>query len=116
MVHHIDEIWSADLVDMKQFSRKNNGFKFLLTVIDVYSKYAWIIPLKTKTGKEMINAFEKIIKVRQPEKLWTDVGKEFINKDFKQFLAKNNIEIYQTFNEGKAVVAERFNRTIKEKM
>ena len=59
---------------------------------------------------------QNYLKIRKPKKLWTDNGKEFINKEFNQFLTKNNVEIYQTFNEGKAVVIERFNRTIKEKM
>src|SRR6267154_2120281 len=116
IVHNIDEIWSADLVDMQQYSRQNKGYRYLLTVIDIFSKYAWAIPLKTKTGKEIIQSFEKLIKVRKPKKIWTDAGKEFVNKYFKEFLAKNEIELYQTFNEGKAVVIERFNRTLKEKM
>jgi len=116
IVHKIDEIWSADLVDMQQFSRQNQGFKYLLTVIDIYSKFAWTVPLKTKTGKEMIESFSKLIKHRKPNKLWTDAGKEFVNKEFKKFLTDNEIELYQTYNEGKAVVIERFNRTLKEKM
>ena len=101
---------------MQLFSKQNSGFKYLLTVIDVYSKYAWIIPLKTKSSSSIIEAFTELFKDRKPKKLWTDSGKEFLNKEFKQFLNKNNVEIYQTFNEGKAVVVERFNRTIKEKM
>jgi hypothetical protein len=101
---------------MQQYFKQNNGFKYLLTVIDVYSKYAWIIPLKTKSSNSIIEAFTDIFKDRKPKKLWTDNGKEFINKEFKQFLTKNNVDIYQTYNEGKAVVIERFNRTIKEKM
>ena len=116
IVHKIDQIWSADLVDMKQFSRQNKGFKHLLTVIDLFSKFAWTIPLKTKTGKEMVESFSKLIKNRKPNKLWTDAGKEFVNKEFKKFLTDNKIELYQTYNEGKAVVIERFNRTLKEKM
>ena len=116
IVHKIDEIWSADLVDMRHFSKQNKQFKYLLTVIDIFSKFAWAIPLKTKTGKELIQSFQKLIKKRKPNKLWTDAGKEFVNKEFKKFLTDNEIELYQTFNEGKAVVIERFNRTLKEKM
>jgi hypothetical protein len=116
IVHKIDDIWSADLVDMQPFSRQNKGYRYLLTVIDIFSKFAWAIPLKTKTGKEMIEAFEILIKDRKPNKLWTDAGKEFVNQNFKKFLLDNGIELYQTFNEGKAVVIERFNRTLKEKM
>src|SRR5213080_3368283 len=101
---------------MKQYEKQNKGYKYLLTVIDVFSKFAWAIPLKLKTGKQMIEVFQYIFKERKPKKLWTDAGKEFINKDFKKFLAGNEIELYQTFNEGKAVVIEKFNRTFKEKM
>lgn len=98
------------------FSKQNKGFNYILTVIDVFSKYAWAIPLKFKTGKQMIEIFQDIFKKRKPKKIWTDAGKEFINKDFNKFLSENEIELYQTFNEGKAVVIERFNRTLKEKM
>ena len=101
---------------MRQYEKQNKGYKYLLTVIDVFSKFAWAIPLKLKTGKQMIELFQDIFKERKPKKLWTDAGKEFINKDFKKFLTDNEIELYQTFNEGKAVVIERFNRTLKEKM
>ncbi len=101
---------------MRHFEKQNNGYKYLLTVIDVFSKFAWAIPLKVKTGKQMIELFQNIFKDRKPKKLWTDAGKEFINKDFKNFLSDNEIELYQTYNEGKAVVIERFNRTLKEKM
>ena len=104
------------MIDVRQFSKQNNKYKYLLTIIDVYSKFAWVIPLKTKTGSELIEAFQKIMKIRKPKKLWTDLGKEFVNKQFKSFLAENNIELYHTFNEGKAVVIERFNRTLKERM
>ena len=101
---------------MRLHEKQNKGFKYLLTVIDVYSKFAWTYPLKVKTGKQMIALFEKIFRERKPKKLWTDLGTEFINKDFKKFLADNDVELYHTFNEGKAVVIERFNRTLKEKM
>ena len=101
---------------MQHFSRLNKGYRYLLTVIDIFSKFAWVMPLKSKTGKEMCDAFEKLIVDRKPKKLWTDAGKEFVNKYFKEFLTKHEIELYQTFNEGKAVVIERFNRTLKEKM
>ena len=101
---------------MRQYEKQNKGYKYLLTVIDVFSKFAWAIPLKAKTGKQMIELFQNIFKERKPKKIWTDAGKEFINKDFKKFLADNEIQLYQTYNEGKAVVIERFNRTLKEKM
>ena len=82
-----------------------------MTVLDVFSKYGWIVPLKTKTGVEVANALRHIFKVRKPEKLWVDKGKEFYNKDVKSL-----IDIYSTENEEKASVVERWNRTMKEKM
>ena len=107
----IDKIWAADLVDMKAFAKENKGVKYLLTVLDVFSKYGWIVPLKTKTGVEVAKALKKIFKERKPEKLWVDKGKEFYNKDVKSL-----IEIYSTENEEKSSVVERWNRTMKEKM
>ena len=68
----IDEIWSADLVDMSSFAKDNNGIKFLLTVIDVFSKYGWMIPLKNKTGNAISIALKHIFKERLPKKLWVD--------------------------------------------
>ena len=107
----IDEIWAADLVDMQAFSKFNQGFKYLLAVICIFSKYGWLVPLKDKTGKSVASAFNKIFKDRKPEKLWVDKGKEFYNKDVRAL-----IELYSTENEEKSSVVERWNRTMKEKM
>ena len=87
-------------------------------VLDLFSKYGWIVPLKTKTGLEVSKAFESIFKKSKgkPKKLWVDKGKEYYNKNMLDLLAKNNIEIYSTENEEKSSVCERWNRTIKEKM
>jgi len=113
----IDYLWQLNLVDMQKFSKLNKGYKYLLTCIDVFSKYAWVKPIKTKEGNVVLNAFKKILKDgRKPEKIQTDVGKEFINKLFKAFLHKKNISIYIVNSEPKASVVERFNRTIKEKI
>ena len=103
----IDTIWAADLVDMSSHARANNGVKYLLAVIDVFSKYGWLVPLKTKTGKEVAEAFEKILKQRKPPeglRVWVDKGKEFYNK-----WVKDLIQIYSTENEEKSSVVERWN-------
>ena len=113
IVFNNDEIWSADLVDMQVFSFFNKGFKYILTVIDVFSKYAWAVPIKDKSAASVTKAFEKIISDRIPKKLWVDEGKEFYNATFKKLLDKHKIDMYSTFNEEKAVVIERFNRTLK---
>jgi len=102
---------------MQAFSKDNNGMKYLLTVIDVFSKYGWIVPLKQKSGAAVAEAFQSIFSQgRQPEKLWTDKGKEFWNKDLKALLESRSISLYSTENEEKSSVVERWNRTMKENM
>ncbi|XP_065639638.1 uncharacterized protein LOC136072359 [Hydra vulgaris] len=107
----IDEIWAADFIDMQTFSKFNNGIKYLLMVIDIFSKYGWIIPLKSKTGVEVANAFNKIFKIRKCDKLWVDKGLEFYNKHVKAL----GVHLYSTENEEKSCVVERWNRTMKKK-
>ena len=87
-----DEQWQANLEDSQALKRDNDGYRFLLTVIDVLSKYAWLVPLKDKTGKSLVDAFDKIFKIdgRVPECLQTDAGKEFLNKEFQQVLASKD--------------------------
>ena len=111
LVGGIDKIWTADLADMSALSKDNHGYTFLLLVIDTFSKYGWVIPLKDKKGKTVADALKTIFEERKPEKLWTDKGKEFYNKDVKDL-----VEIYSTENEEKSSVVERWIRTIKEKM
>ena len=107
----------VDLADMQSLSKYNKGIKYLLCVIDLFSKYAWVIPLKDRKGTSTANAFKKIIsKGRKPNKIWVAQGSEFYNQSFKDILKINNIEMYSTFNEGKSVVAERFIRTLKNKI
>ena len=96
-------------------SKCNKGFRFLLCVIDNYSKYAWVILLKDIT---IASAFPKILKEsnRKPNKIWVDKGSEFYNRSMKSWLEKNDIKMYSTHNEGKSVVAERFIRALKNKI
>ena len=102
---------------MKSLRKYNKGIKYLLCAIDIFNKYVWVIPLKEKKGGSLINAFQKIIsQERKPNKNWVDQGSEFYNSPFKTFLKTNNIEIYSTYNEGKSLVAERFIRTLKNKI
>ena len=113
-----DNIWGVDLADMQSLSRKNKVIKYLLCAIDLYSKYAFVIPLKDKIGISIVNAFNKIIKQsnRKPNKIWVDQGGEFYNNIFKKWLSDNDIIMYSTYNESKSVVAERFIRTLKNKL
>ena len=103
----IDKIWAADLVEMQAFSNFNRGVRYLLTVIDVFSKYDWMLPLKDKTRKSVADTFKEIFKKseQKPEKLCTDKGREFYNKHVKEL----DVELYYTENEEKSSVVERWN-------
>ena len=102
---------------MQLINKFNKGFRFLLCVIDIFSKYAWVVPLKDKKGISIVNAFQKILKEsdRKPNKIWVDKGSEFYNSSFKKWLKDNDIEMNSIHNEGKSVLAERFIRTLMTK-
>ena len=103
---------------MQSLSKKNKGIKYLLCAIDLYSKYAFVVPLKDKKGIGIVNASDKIIKQsnRKPNKIWVDQGGEFYNNVFKKWLSDNDIIMYSTYNEGKSVADERFIRTLKNQL
>ena len=113
-----DNIWVADLADMQLLSKFNKGIKDLLCVIDLFSKYAFVVPLKDKKGISIVNAFQSILNKskRKPNKIWVDKGSEFYNASFKKWLQDNDIIMYSANNEGRSVVAERFIRTLKGKI
>ena len=98
---------------MSSFCRPNKGYKYLLTVIDLFSKYGWIVPFKTKTGKEVTQAFRKVSLSGHPSRLWTDKGTEFYNQELKTVLTANNVMLYSTENEEKSSGVERWDRTMK---
>ena len=103
---------------MQLLSRQNKGIKYLLCAIDLFSKYAFVVPLKDKKGASVVKGFKKIVNEssREPNKIWVDKGSEFYNKVFKNWLKDEGIEIYSMYNEGKSVVPERFIRTLKNKL
>ena len=114
-VYGVDSQWQADLADMQRLSRINKGYKYLLTCIDVFSKFAWVEPVKNKTGPEVTRAFERILATgRYPLKLQTDEGKEFENSTFQNLLKSKGINFFTVKSSKKASVVERFNRTLKE--
>ena len=116
IAHNVDDIWCSDLVDMQKLSKWNKGYKYLLMVLDIFCKYGWIVPLKTKTGLEVSKGLQSIFKENRPKMLWVDKGKECYNKNVLDLLAKNDVKIYSTENEEKSSFCERWNRTIKTKM
>ena len=113
--------WQADLVEMDvpagAPASENNGTRYLLTVIDVFSRYAFVRPLKQKTGEEITKAFRSIFDEGEyPTKIQTDQGSEFYNNTFQDFLKKHDVTLFSTFGDGKATMVERFNRTLKSMM
>ena len=116
-VYHIDDIWSLDILDLKDYGPKNNkGYRYVLVIIDNFSKYGWTIPLKNKTAQTIKDSFENILtnSKRKPNLIETDRGKEFYNNIFQDFLNKNDIKLYSRNTSLGAVSAERFNRTIRD--
>ena len=102
---------------MGKFSKWNNGVRYLLMVIDVFSKFGWIEPLKNKKGQTVVKAFKNILKTsRKPKYLWSGKGVEFYNKGFKTLLEEEGIKLYSTENEEMSSVVERWNRTIKNNL
>ena len=108
----------ADLADMSKLSNSNDKFKFLLCIVDVFSNDAWVVPIKDKTGKTLVNAFKSVLKSgRSPKSLQTDKGTELKNKHFQTFLKSKKIHFFTTENpETKASIVERFQRTLKSGM
>ena len=116
-VYHIDDIWSLDILDLKDYGQENNrGYRYVLVVIDNFSKNGWTSPLKNKNAQTIKDSFENILtsSKRSPNLIETDRGKEFYNNIFQEFLNKNNIKLYSRNSSYGAVFAERFNRTIRD--
>ena len=117
IINSIDKIWCSDLAEMQQFSKWNKGYRYLLMVLELFSKYGWIVPLKDKKGETFTQAFKTIFEEgRKPQYLWTDKGTAHYNKHMKDLLQKHNITLYSTENEEKSFVCERWNRAIRTKM
>ena len=117
IVHDIDEQWQADLADVALLKKKNKGYTFLLTVIDLFSRYAWVRPLRSKRGIEVADAFKSIFdEGRIPRRIQTDQGKEFENSHVRKLFERHNIELFSVKSAYKAAVVERFNRTLKTRL
>ena len=116
-VYHIDDIWSLDILDLKDYGSENNrGYRYVLVIIDNFSKLGWIIPLKNKNAQTIKDSFENLLisSKRKPNLIESDRGKEFYNNIFQDFFNKNNIKLYSRNSSYGAVFAERFNRTIRD--
>ena len=99
---------------MSSFAKYNKNYKFIFKIIDNQTKFAWVIPLKDKSGKSATTAFKKLIEKekRKPQKVWIDRGEEFYNKKFLDFPKEQNIQIYSIISDLKSVFVGRFNRTL----
>ena len=116
-VYHIDDTWSLDILDLKDYGSKNiKGYRYLLVVLDNFSKYGWTAPLKNKNAQTIKDSFENFLinSKRKPNLIESDRGKEFYNNIFQDFLNKNDIKHYSRNSSYDAVFAERFNRTIRD--
>ena len=116
-VYYIDDIWSLDILDLKDYGPENNrGHRYVLVILDNFSKYGWTTPLKNKNAQTIKDSFENILisSKRKPNLIESDRGKEFYNNIFQDFLNKNNIKLYSRNSSYGAVFAERFNRTIRD--
>ena len=116
IVNHISEIHSSDLVDMSQYSKMNRGYKYIFTNIDVFSKIAYAFPLKSKKIQDIKICFQKIFEKNKPKYTWSDKEPAFFSKEMQQFFKDNNVKTYHTNSHLKAVVIERFNRSLRELM
>ena len=118
IVAGIDYQWQGDLADVSSMSKYNDQRRYLFCLIDVFSKYAWVVPIKDKTGKTLVEAMKTVLKEgRTPKSLQTDKGTEFKNRHFQKYLKSQNIHFFTTENpETKASIVERFQRTLKTKM
>jgi hypothetical protein len=114
----IDDTWQIDLVEMHKYARENKGFNYILTGIDVFSKFGFAVPVKNKTGKDVTAAFKKVLldMKRTPKNIHSDLGKEFYNSTFQDLMKKYSINHYSTFSNQKSFFCERLNRTLKEIM
>ena len=116
IVNYIDEIHSCDLVDMQKYSGMNKGYKYIFTNIDIFSKHAWSFPIRSKKISDIKPCFEKISKERKPKLIWSDKESSFFSKEMLKFFEDNNVKIYYTNSNLKAVVIKRFNRSLRELM
>ena len=113
----VDVQFQADLVDMSKYVHENNGYKWMLTCMDCFSRYAWSIPVKTKSAENVLSAIKKVFAERKPSELFqTDQGKEFYNKPVSEYLKSLGIHHFSVYSKQKAAMVERFNRTLKTRM
>lgn len=109
--------WQADLIEMQKYSRENNGYRYILCAIDIFSRYLYVRPLLSKSGPDVAEAFASIFQETTPPKLLqTDQGLEFYNHHVQRVLERYGVELFSVYSEKKAAIVERVQRTIQERM
>jgi hypothetical protein len=117
LMSSLDEMWDSDLMDLQKYGRKNNGYRYLAVFIDIFSRYIWVEPMKTKQSDEMLRVIHKVFKQgRKPLYLRTDQGTEYMGKYVQQYLRKKKVHHYTALNPLHANYAERLIRTLKGKL
>lgn len=111
-----DQQFDGDTVNMVQYGKENKGFKYILVLIDIFTRFLWTYPLKTLKAVEMVTAMKEVFSVITPEKLRTDNGSEFVNKTVEEYLNSKDVKHFTTRNETKSNFAERVIRTVKSKI
>jgi len=112
----VNEQWQADLVEMQPYSRENQGYRYILCVVDIFSRFAYARPLKSKSGIDVAEALESILLKVKPKYLQTDQGKEFYNNHVQSLLQKYNIQLFSVYSDKKAAIVERFQRTLQDRL
>lgn len=112
----IHDLYQADLVEMQPYAKLNKGYRYIMTMINCFTKFALAVPLKDKTGLEVVKALEPILAKHKMKNFQTDDGKEWFNKHVSKLINKYNINHYSTYSRLKASIVERFNRTLKSRM
>ena len=110
------DLWQIDLLDMQKYARENRGYRYMCVIIDCFSKFMWIKPLKSKRGKETVKALALLLMTERPNKIQADQGSEFFNKNFATMLEAFGPKLYHSYSDKKATIVERVQRTIRQRL
>ena len=110
------DLWQVDLLDFQKFSNENNGYRYLCVIIDCFTKYVWVKPLKNKSGKSLVKALALLLMTERPKHLQADQGTEFFNKNVTRMLEAFGPKLYHSYSEHKASIVERVQRTLRARL
>ena len=110
------DLWQIDLLDMQKYSKENDGYRYICVIIDCFSRYVWVKPLKNKTGKATVKALALLLMNERPKLIQADQGTEFFNRDVKRMLEAFGPKLYHTYTDKKAAIVERVQRTIRGRL